>query len=80
MSEIEKAGYDVQLFLLNGVTMGLPQSRERVFFICRRKDLKLPEITLQFNEKADYWTFKSRIMYQTKFYAWLHHFLLITIT
>ena len=51
MSEIEKAGYDVQLFLLNGVTMGLPQARERVFFICRRKDLKLPEIMLKFNEK-----------------------------
>ena len=27
------AGYDVQLFLLNGASMGLPQKRERVFFI-----------------------------------------------
>ena len=28
------AGYNVQLFLLNGATMGLPQKRERVFFVC----------------------------------------------
>jgi DNA (cytosine-5)-methyltransferase 1 len=46
------AGYDVQLFLLNGATMGLPQARERVFFICRRKDLKWSDLRLGFNEKA----------------------------
>jgi DNA (cytosine-5)-methyltransferase 1 len=46
------AGYDVQLFLLNGATMGLPQKRERVFFICRRRDLNLPELKLGFNEKV----------------------------
>lgn len=45
------AGYNVQLFLLNGATMGLPQKRERVFFICTRKDLNLPNINLKFNEK-----------------------------
>lgn len=47
----EQAGYDTQLFLLNSATMGLPQKRERVFFIGRRKDLKLPELKLSFNEK-----------------------------
>jgi DNA (cytosine-5)-methyltransferase 1 len=45
------AGYDVQLFLLNGATMGLPQKRERVFFVCKRKDLNLPKLKLGFNEK-----------------------------
>jgi DNA (cytosine-5)-methyltransferase 1 len=45
------AGYDVQLFLLNGATMGLPQKRERVFFVCTRKDLNLPKLNLGFNEK-----------------------------
>lgn len=45
------AGYNVQLFLLNGATMGLPQKRERVFFICTRKDLNLPKLKLGFNEK-----------------------------
>jgi DNA (cytosine-5)-methyltransferase 1 len=43
-------GYDVQLFLLNSATMGVPQKRERVFFIARKRDLKLPEIKLFFNE------------------------------
>lgn len=46
------AGYNVQLFLLNGATMGLPQKRERVFFICTRKDLNLPKLKLCFNEKT----------------------------
>lgn len=45
------AGYEVQLFLLNAASMGVPQKRERVFFICRRRDLELPELKLGFNEK-----------------------------
>lgn len=45
------AGYNVQLFLLNGATMGLPQKRERVFFICSRKDLNFSKLKLGFNEK-----------------------------
>lgn len=44
-------GYDVQLFLLNAASMGVPQKRERVFFICSRKDLKLPKLNLFFNQK-----------------------------
>ncbi len=46
------AGYDVQLFILNGATMGLPQARERIFFVARRKNLKLPALKLEFNEKT----------------------------
>jgi DNA (cytosine-5)-methyltransferase 1 len=45
------AGYDVQLFLLNGATMGVPQKRERVFFVCSRKNLKLPRLKIGFNQK-----------------------------
>lgn len=45
------AGYDAQLFLLNGSNMGVPQRRERVFFIARRKDLNLPKMSLEFNEE-----------------------------
>lgn len=45
------AGYQVQLFLLNAATMGVPQKRERVFFICQRNDLKFPKLELNFNEK-----------------------------
>lgn len=49
--EFDEAGYKVQLFLLNASTMGVPQKRERVFFICHRKDLNFPKLTLNFNEK-----------------------------
>jgi len=51
LKKIDKIGYDVQLFCLNGASMGLPQKRERIFFICKRKDLNLPKLTLEFNEK-----------------------------
>lgn len=50
IKSFNEIGYEVQVFLLNGATMGLPQKRERVFFLCRRKDLKLPKISLEFNE------------------------------
>lgn len=46
----DRAGYDAQLFLLNASTMGVPQARERTFFLARRKDLGLPTIKLQFAE------------------------------
>jgi DNA (cytosine-5)-methyltransferase 1 len=50
--EFEKAGYKVQLFLLNAASMGVPQKRERVFFICQRNDLNFPKLELKFNEDA----------------------------
>jgi DNA (cytosine-5)-methyltransferase 1 len=50
--EFEAAGYKVQLFLLNAASMGVPQKRERVFFICQRNDLNFPKLELKFNEKA----------------------------
>lgn len=55
-----RIGYDVQLFKLNSATMGVPQRRERVFFIGRRKDLNLPKVQLSFNQKPlHYKEFKS---------------------
>jgi DNA (cytosine-5)-methyltransferase 1 len=59
----DKAGYYCQHFLLNASKMGVPQRRERVFFICLRKDLAkpflrqmtlfdtLPYIKMEFKEK-----------------------------
>ena len=59
----DEAGYTCQHFLLNASKMGVPQRRERVFFIALRKDLampfmkqvdmftELPKIELEFNEK-----------------------------
>ena len=61
--EFDKAGYYCQHFLLDASKMGVPQRRERVFFICLRKDLaepfleykdmfiQLPKLVLDFNEK-----------------------------
>ena len=60
--DFDKAGYYCQHFLLDAQTMGVPQRRERVFFICLRKDLAepflhqatlfdvLPKINLEFKE------------------------------
>ena len=47
----DAAGYKTQLFLLDAARMGVPQSRQRCFFIARRKDLDLPAVSLDFHEK-----------------------------
>ena len=46
------AGYVPQIFLLNSARMGVPQARERVFFIARREDQKFPKLTMDFSEKV----------------------------
>lgn len=51
IKDFSDIGYNVQLFLLNSASMGVPQRRERVFFICSRKDLKLSKLELNFNQK-----------------------------
>lgn len=60
--EFDKAGYYCQHWLLDASRMGVPQRRERVFFICLRKDLAdqflvqkdmfttVPFLDLEFNE------------------------------
>lgn len=51
LKELDAIGYDVQLFLVNAKNLGLPQARQRVFFIARRKDLKLDKVSIAFNDK-----------------------------
>ncbi len=51
VERLNAIGYDVQVFLLNSATMGIPQSRERVFFIARRRDLGFSSLVLDFSEK-----------------------------
>jgi DNA (cytosine-5)-methyltransferase 1 len=58
----DNAGYIVQHWLLDASKMGVPQRRERVFFVALRKDLagqflenadlytRVPKLTLEFNE------------------------------
>ena len=62
--ELDEAGYYVQHWLLDASKMGVPQRRERVFFIALRKDLAKPfmqvkdmfdtkpYLELEFNEQA----------------------------
>lgn len=52
VSKMEKNGYTVQVFCLNAASMGVPQKRERVFFIGHKNEFKLPKLKLEFNEKA----------------------------
>lgn len=46
----DMAGYKTQLFLLNAAYMGVPQKRERCFFIAQRKDQNFPKLILSFKE------------------------------
>ena len=45
--ELDQAGYYCQHFLLDASNMGIPQRRERVFFIALRKDLAAPFLEWQ---------------------------------
>lgn len=50
-TEFEAAGYRVQVFLLNAASMGVPQKRERVFFIGLKKGFDFGPLALGFDEK-----------------------------
>lgn len=52
VKKMTAAGYVVQVFCLNAASMGVPQKRERVFFIGFKNELKYPKLKLEFNEKA----------------------------
>ncbi|WP_372938844.1 DNA cytosine methyltransferase [Seonamhaeicola sp.] len=61
--QFDAAGYYCQHWVLNAAKMGVPQRRERVFFVCLRKDLakpflyqkdmftQVPKLELEFNER-----------------------------
>jgi DNA (cytosine-5)-methyltransferase 1 len=46
MARFKEIGYRPQLFLLNGADCGVPQRRERVFFVAIRDDIKVPPVKL----------------------------------
>lgn len=54
--EFDSAGFYVQHFLFDASKMGVPQKRERVFFIAMRKDLAEP-----FLEQKDFFTITPKI-------------------
>ena len=43
LRRLRRAGYDVNVWLLDSKNYGVPQSRQRVFFACFRADLKIGE-------------------------------------
>lgn len=45
-----EAGYDAQLFLFNAARMGVPQARERTFFIACRRDLGWEPLAMRMDE------------------------------
>jgi DNA (cytosine-5)-methyltransferase 1 len=49
VQRLRSHGYTVQVFLLNAATMGVPQMRERCFFIARL-DASWPNLVLKFEE------------------------------
>ena len=51
IERMTEAGYRTQLFLLNAAKMGVPQARQRVFFIGLRNDFDLPKLKLDFKEE-----------------------------
>jgi DNA (cytosine-5)-methyltransferase 1 len=52
VDKMTKSGYTVQVFCLNAASMGVPQKRERVFFIGHKKEFAFPKLKLEFNETA----------------------------
>jgi len=49
IQRFNEIGYNVQLFCLNSASMGVPQARERVFFIGSQTNLELPKLKLEFS-------------------------------
>lgn len=52
IDKLKDAGYTIQMFCLNAASMGVPQKRERVFFIGHRSELNFKKLELNFNEKS----------------------------
>lgn len=48
--KFKRSGYDCQLFLLDASRMGVPQKRQRVFFVASRSDLNFPKLKLSFKD------------------------------
>lgn len=51
MQRFREIGYTPQLFLINSADCGVPQTRERVFFVALRSDIDKPKLDLKPNKK-----------------------------
>ena len=59
LSELDRIGYKVFWKVLNSKDYGIPQNRERIFFVCFRKDL---ETNFKFPEKEELKIFLKDIL------------------
>ena len=48
--QFDDIGYKICHHLINCADLGVPQKRERVFFVATRKDIQFPNLVLNFNE------------------------------
>lgn len=79
INEFKKLGYDVQMFRLNAMFMGVPQSRVRIFFVANR--MNFPPLVMNPNERPiPYGKIASRtakpISKSTKAYGLMKHHML----
>jgi len=51
MARFRDLGYRPQLFLLNGADCGVPQRRQRVFFVAVRDDINAPKLNMSPNHR-----------------------------
>ena len=51
--QLDKYNYKLQLMNMSPHNYGIPQQRERIFFICVRKDIYLNDIELKYKKKDD---------------------------
>lgn len=51
IQRLAELGYKTQIFLLNAAAMGVPQKRERVFFIAHKDHFNFPKLKLEFKDR-----------------------------
>jgi DNA (cytosine-5)-methyltransferase 1 len=62
LNELERIGYLVEWKVLNSKEHGIPQNRERVFFVCHRQDLLEDALKFKFPEKEELHLFLKDIL------------------
>ena len=62
LDTFKKYGYQCSYFYLNAKDYGVPQSRERVFFIAVREDISIPpSVPMPTHNKSNYFTFGDAV-------------------
>jgi len=62
LSELKRIGYNVHWEILNSKNYGIPQNRNRIFFMCCRRDLVYTNNSMTFPEKEELKIFLKDIL------------------